>query len=125
MFAGRMTLSQSSLLFGPLEELQELAFIERPIRRSLKVPPTPALLTDTQPTAHVLDTCEAMMVMMMRVMVTRVSQWEEDEQPPCRKQRGDPLCAQHDAVSVCLSVCGETGTQTGCSTARAPVLSAD
>ncbi|XP_075872618.1 serine/threonine-protein phosphatase 4 regulatory subunit 4 isoform X2 [Nelusetta ayraudi] len=36
MFAGRMTVSQSSLLFGPLEELQELAFIERPIRRSLK-----------------------------------------------------------------------------------------
>lgn len=37
MFTGRMTVSQSSLLFGPLEELQELAFIERPIRRSLKV----------------------------------------------------------------------------------------
>ncbi|TKS65081.1 Serine/threonine-protein phosphatase 4 regulatory subunit 4 [Collichthys lucidus] len=29
-------MNQSSLLFGPLEELQELAFIERPIRRSLK-----------------------------------------------------------------------------------------
>lgn len=35
MFSSRM--NQSSLLFGPLEELQELAFIERPIRRSLKV----------------------------------------------------------------------------------------
>ncbi|XP_054474860.1 serine/threonine-protein phosphatase 4 regulatory subunit 4 [Anoplopoma fimbria] len=34
--SSRMTLNQSSLLFGPLEELQELAFIERPIRRSLK-----------------------------------------------------------------------------------------
>ncbi|XP_027131996.1 serine/threonine-protein phosphatase 4 regulatory subunit 4 isoform X4 [Larimichthys crocea] len=34
MFSSRM--NQSSLLFGPLEELQELAFIERPIRRSLK-----------------------------------------------------------------------------------------
>uniref|UniRef100_H3CGT9 Protein phosphatase 4, regulatory subunit 4 n=1 Tax=Tetraodon nigroviridis TaxID=99883 RepID=H3CGT9_TETNG len=36
MFAARMALSQPSLLFGTLEELQELAFIERPIRRSLK-----------------------------------------------------------------------------------------
>uniref|UniRef100_A0A3B5AM07 Protein phosphatase 4 regulatory subunit 4 n=1 Tax=Stegastes partitus TaxID=144197 RepID=A0A3B5AM07_9TELE len=36
MFPSRMALSQSSLLCGPLEELQELAFIERPIRRSLK-----------------------------------------------------------------------------------------
>lgn len=35
MFSSR--LNQSSLLYGPLEELQELAFIERPIRRSLKV----------------------------------------------------------------------------------------
>ncbi|XP_029282175.1 serine/threonine-protein phosphatase 4 regulatory subunit 4 isoform X2 [Cottoperca gobio] len=34
--SSRMTGSQSSLLYGPLEELQELAFIERPIRRSLK-----------------------------------------------------------------------------------------
>ncbi|XP_030260181.1 serine/threonine-protein phosphatase 4 regulatory subunit 4 isoform X1 [Sparus aurata] len=34
MFSSRM--NPSSLLFGPLEELQELAFIERPIRRSLK-----------------------------------------------------------------------------------------
>ncbi|XP_077950003.1 serine/threonine-protein phosphatase 4 regulatory subunit 4 isoform X4 [Gasterosteus aculeatus] len=32
----RMTGNQCSLLYGPLEELQELAFIERPIRRSLK-----------------------------------------------------------------------------------------
>lgn len=38
MFPARMTLSQPSMLFGTLEELQELAFIERPIRRSLKVP---------------------------------------------------------------------------------------
>lgn len=37
MFSGRMSLSQPSLLYGQLEELQELAFIERPIRRSLKV----------------------------------------------------------------------------------------
>ncbi|XP_045916567.1 serine/threonine-protein phosphatase 4 regulatory subunit 4 isoform X2 [Micropterus dolomieu] len=36
MFSGRMSLSQPSLLYGQLEELQELAFIERPIRRSLK-----------------------------------------------------------------------------------------
>ncbi|XP_011610127.2 serine/threonine-protein phosphatase 4 regulatory subunit 4 isoform X1 [Takifugu rubripes] len=36
MFPARMTLSQPSMLFGTLEELQELAFIERPIRRSLK-----------------------------------------------------------------------------------------
>uniref|UniRef100_A0A3Q3XC71 Uncharacterized protein n=1 Tax=Mola mola TaxID=94237 RepID=A0A3Q3XC71_MOLML len=36
MFAGRMTLSQPGLLLGQLDELQELAFIERPIRRSLK-----------------------------------------------------------------------------------------
>ncbi|XP_041831405.1 serine/threonine-protein phosphatase 4 regulatory subunit 4 isoform X2 [Melanotaenia boesemani] len=36
MFPGRMTLSPPSLLCGPPEELQELAFIERPIRRSLK-----------------------------------------------------------------------------------------
>uniref|UniRef100_A0A8P4G041 Protein phosphatase 4, regulatory subunit 4 n=1 Tax=Dicentrarchus labrax TaxID=13489 RepID=A0A8P4G041_DICLA len=36
MFSSRMTGNQSSLLFGPLEDLQELAFIERPIRRSLK-----------------------------------------------------------------------------------------
>ncbi|XP_068198530.1 serine/threonine-protein phosphatase 4 regulatory subunit 4 [Antennarius striatus] len=34
MFPGRMT--ASGLLFAPLEDLQELAFIERPIRRSLK-----------------------------------------------------------------------------------------
>ncbi|KAK2855772.1 hypothetical protein Q5P01_004507 [Channa striata] len=34
MFPSRI--NQSSLLYGPLEELQELAFIERPIRRSLK-----------------------------------------------------------------------------------------
>lgn len=44
-----------------------------------------------------LDTCEVILMMM------RVSQWEEGEQPPCGKQRGDPLCAQHDAVSVCVS----------------------
>lgn len=37
MFPSRMALSPASLLCGPLEELQELAFIERPIRRSLKV----------------------------------------------------------------------------------------
>ncbi|XP_041814391.1 serine/threonine-protein phosphatase 4 regulatory subunit 4 isoform X2 [Chelmon rostratus] len=36
MFSSRMTLNQSSLLYGQLEDLQELAFIERPIRRSLK-----------------------------------------------------------------------------------------
>ncbi|CAJ1077851.1 serine/threonine-protein phosphatase 4 regulatory subunit 4 isoform X2 [Xyrichtys novacula] len=36
MFSGRMTGSQSSLLLAQLEELHELAFIERPIRRSLK-----------------------------------------------------------------------------------------
>ncbi|XP_072218975.1 serine/threonine-protein phosphatase 4 regulatory subunit 4 [Leuresthes tenuis] len=36
MFPGRMTLSPPSLLCGPPEELQELGFIERPIRRSLK-----------------------------------------------------------------------------------------
>ena len=35
--SSRMTLNQSALYGGPLEELQELAFIERPIRRSLKV----------------------------------------------------------------------------------------
>ncbi|XP_068565302.1 serine/threonine-protein phosphatase 4 regulatory subunit 4 isoform X2 [Cebidichthys violaceus] len=34
--SSRMTVNQSSFLYGPLEELQELAFIERPIRRSLK-----------------------------------------------------------------------------------------
>ncbi|XP_037607167.1 serine/threonine-protein phosphatase 4 regulatory subunit 4 isoform X2 [Sebastes umbrosus] len=34
--SSRMALNQSSLLYGQLEELQELAFIERPIRRSLK-----------------------------------------------------------------------------------------
>ena len=37
MFSSRMSLNQSSLLYGQLEDLQELAFIERPIRRSLKV----------------------------------------------------------------------------------------
>ncbi|XP_034555251.1 serine/threonine-protein phosphatase 4 regulatory subunit 4 isoform X2 [Notolabrus celidotus] len=36
MFSSRMTGSQSSLLLAQLEELHELAFIERPIRRSLK-----------------------------------------------------------------------------------------
>ncbi|XP_028252972.1 serine/threonine-protein phosphatase 4 regulatory subunit 4 [Parambassis ranga] len=36
MFPGRMSLSPASLLCAPLEELQEIAFIERPIRRSLK-----------------------------------------------------------------------------------------
>uniref|UniRef100_UPI0037E769D2 serine/threonine-protein phosphatase 4 regulatory subunit 4 isoform X2 n=1 Tax=Semicossyphus pulcher TaxID=241346 RepID=UPI0037E769D2 len=36
MFSGRMTGTQSSLLLAQLEELHELAFIERPIRRSLK-----------------------------------------------------------------------------------------
>ncbi|XP_069581184.1 serine/threonine-protein phosphatase 4 regulatory subunit 4 isoform X2 [Brachyistius frenatus] len=36
MFPSRMALSPASLLCGPLEELQELAFNERPIRRSLK-----------------------------------------------------------------------------------------
>uniref|UniRef100_A0A3Q3KLS2 Protein phosphatase 4, regulatory subunit 4 n=1 Tax=Mastacembelus armatus TaxID=205130 RepID=A0A3Q3KLS2_9TELE len=36
MFSSRMTLNQPSLLYGHLEDLQELAFIERPIRRSLK-----------------------------------------------------------------------------------------
>ncbi|XP_030577329.1 serine/threonine-protein phosphatase 4 regulatory subunit 4 isoform X7 [Archocentrus centrarchus] len=36
MFPGRMALSPAGVLCGPLEELQELAFIERPIRRSLK-----------------------------------------------------------------------------------------
>ncbi|XP_047429568.1 serine/threonine-protein phosphatase 4 regulatory subunit 4 isoform X2 [Mugil cephalus] len=38
MFPGRMALSPASLLCAPPEELQELAFIERPIRRSLKTP---------------------------------------------------------------------------------------
>lgn len=37
MFPGRMALSPPSPLCGPPEELQELAFIERPIRRTLKV----------------------------------------------------------------------------------------
>lgn len=37
MLPGRMALSPAGVLCGPLEELQELAFIERPIRRSLKV----------------------------------------------------------------------------------------
>ncbi|XP_005753379.1 serine/threonine-protein phosphatase 4 regulatory subunit 4 isoform X2 [Pundamilia nyererei] len=36
MLPGRMALSPAGVLCGPLEELQELAFIERPIRRSLK-----------------------------------------------------------------------------------------
>ncbi|XP_042245805.1 serine/threonine-protein phosphatase 4 regulatory subunit 4 isoform X2 [Thunnus maccoyii] len=36
MFSSRMTGNQSGLLLGQLEDLQELAFIERPIRRSLK-----------------------------------------------------------------------------------------
>ncbi|KAM9840447.1 serine/threonine-protein phosphatase 4 regulatory subunit 4 [Aulostomus maculatus] len=36
MFSSRMTGNQSSLVCAQLEELQELAFIERPIRRSLK-----------------------------------------------------------------------------------------
>ncbi|XP_070705438.1 serine/threonine-protein phosphatase 4 regulatory subunit 4 [Pempheris klunzingeri] len=37
MFPGsRMTGGPASLLYGPLEDLHELAFIERPIRRSLK-----------------------------------------------------------------------------------------
>ncbi|XP_014826030.1 PREDICTED: serine/threonine-protein phosphatase 4 regulatory subunit 4 isoform X3 [Poecilia mexicana] len=36
MFPGRMTLSPPGPPSGPPEELQELAFIERPIRRSLK-----------------------------------------------------------------------------------------
>ncbi|XP_040920107.1 serine/threonine-protein phosphatase 4 regulatory subunit 4 isoform X4 [Toxotes jaculatrix] len=36
MFSSRMSLTQSSLLYGQLDDLQELAFIERPIRRSLK-----------------------------------------------------------------------------------------
>ncbi|XP_032440754.1 serine/threonine-protein phosphatase 4 regulatory subunit 4 isoform X3 [Xiphophorus hellerii] len=36
MFPGRMTLSPPGPPGGPPEELQELAFIERPIRRSLK-----------------------------------------------------------------------------------------
>lgn len=52
MFPARMTLSQPSVLFGTLEELQELAFIERPIRRSLKVHLHPSillLLTRSQP----------------------------------------------------------------------------
>lgn len=35
--SSRMTGNQSSLLYGPMDELHELAFIERPIRRSLKV----------------------------------------------------------------------------------------
>ncbi|XP_026854732.2 serine/threonine-protein phosphatase 4 regulatory subunit 4 isoform X2 [Electrophorus electricus] len=35
MFIGKMTLSQSSL-FGQIDDLQDLTFIERPIRRSLK-----------------------------------------------------------------------------------------
>ncbi|XP_062858429.1 serine/threonine-protein phosphatase 4 regulatory subunit 4 isoform X2 [Trichomycterus rosablanca] len=35
MFIGKMTLSQSSV-FGEIDELQDLTFIERPIRRSLK-----------------------------------------------------------------------------------------
>lgn len=50
MFPARMTLSQPSVLFGTLEELQELAFIERPIRRSLKVHlyPPDARVTVTQ-----------------------------------------------------------------------------
>lgn len=38
MIPARMSVSQPSMLFGTLDELQELAFIERPIRRSLKVP---------------------------------------------------------------------------------------
>lgn len=53
MFPARMTLSQPSVLFGTLEELQELAIIERPIRRSLKVHLHPSillrLLTRSQP----------------------------------------------------------------------------
>ncbi|XP_042072360.1 serine/threonine-protein phosphatase 4 regulatory subunit 4 isoform X4 [Haplochromis burtoni] len=36
MLPGRMALSPAGVLCGPLEELQELAFIERPIRRSVK-----------------------------------------------------------------------------------------
>ncbi|XP_018542327.1 serine/threonine-protein phosphatase 4 regulatory subunit 4 isoform X1 [Lates calcarifer] len=35
MFSGSR-MNQAGLLYGPLDELQELAFIERPIRRSLK-----------------------------------------------------------------------------------------
>uniref|UniRef100_A0AAR2JIT9 Protein phosphatase 4, regulatory subunit 4 n=1 Tax=Pygocentrus nattereri TaxID=42514 RepID=A0AAR2JIT9_PYGNA len=35
MFVGKMTLSQSGL-FGQIDDLQDLTFIERPIRRSLK-----------------------------------------------------------------------------------------
>lgn len=59
MFPARMTLSQPSVLFGTLEELQELAFIERPIRRSLKVHlhPSILLLTRSQP-ARVRHTAE-------------------------------------------------------------------
>lgn len=52
MFSSRM--NQSSLLYGPLEELQELAFIERPIRRSLKVFYTNTT-TSGQTLGHVLD----------------------------------------------------------------------
>jgi len=36
MFVRKMTPSQSSL-FGEIDDLQDLTFIERPIRRSLKV----------------------------------------------------------------------------------------
>ena len=37
MFPGRMALSPAGLLSGAPEELHELGFMERPIRRSLKV----------------------------------------------------------------------------------------
>lgn len=36
IFVSKMTLNQSSL-FGQVDDLQDLTFIERPIRRSLKV----------------------------------------------------------------------------------------
>ena len=106
MFPARMTLSQPSVLFGTLEELQELAFIERPIRRSLKVLHSSILLliTRSQPAhshtgnrafGHTMWMRTVVMMMMMVMMVMMMMMM----------QRGDPLCAQHDALSAYLPAC--------------------
>ncbi|MEQ2300827.1 hypothetical protein AMECASPLE_029860 [Ameca splendens] len=100
MFPGRMTLSPPGPPCGPPEELQELAFIERPIRRSLKVG---VIETVCSHMTEELSTC------------VRNEEYDEsggddndddDDDGTCwvklQEAEGNPRCAQSDAV--CRSV---------------------
>lgn len=70
MFVRKMTPSQSSL-YGEIDDLQDLTFIERPIRRSLKVCITNNVLS------HFSSLCSSLfclgdMVQYLRIISQRV-----------------------------------------------------